>query len=140
MLFNRKRLERKYREIVDQVLKKAQEQARSRRIDLRYEPSRVLQSIPFPGNTDGEDYWFVADYILAEYEVELGLEVLAWFNELLTGQLGFGPYGKVLVEPQPRTAARCVQNANFMIKFIYDAHKNNLSRCLPPRDESWLCW
>ena len=99
MLFGKKKLEREYLAIVDQVLKKAQRQARSRRIDLRYEPTRVLQSIPFPGNTDGEDYWFVADYILAEYELELGLEVLARFNEH-AGQLGFGPYGKVLVGVQ----------------------------------------
>ena len=75
------------------------EQARVRGIDVNNEPFNIAQMVPLPGQVDGEHYWGVADFILAEYPIELGLLVANSFHNMTT-HLRFDPFGKIMVGMQ----------------------------------------
>ena len=97
-------------DIRERYLSLAREQAAERSIDPKFEPFEIVKKVPLPGNTDGEHYWFVADYLLATYPVELALLVAASFNAMQP-RVGFDPYGKIMIGAQfvDRKAAADIQ-------------------------------
>ncbi len=92
-------VDRRYEQIRDQNIALGFKQARERRIDVSTEPFKIAEMLPLPGAVDGEHYWGVADFILAEYPIELGLQVASAFCNMVP-QLGFDPYGKIMVGMQ----------------------------------------
>jgi len=75
------------------------EQARERRIDVPTEPFRIVEMIPLPGHIDGEHYWGIADFLLAEYTTELGFLIANAFHNLVP-QVGYEPFGKIMIGTQ----------------------------------------
>ncbi|MBN1155128.1 hypothetical protein JXB12_09455 [candidate division KSB1 bacterium] len=106
----RRRASRRYAEIQGKYLSLGMQQAAERHIDPKFEPFEIVKKVPLPGNTDGEHYWFVADYLLASYPVELALLIAASFNSMQP-RVGFGPYGKIMIGAQfvDRNAAADIQ-------------------------------
>jgi hypothetical protein len=92
-------IDQRYCEIRDRNIRLGVQEAREAGIDIKTEPFKIAQQVQFPGNVDGENYWHVADYIIAEYSTRVGLQVAASFN-VMVPQLGFDPYGKVMVGMQ----------------------------------------
>ena len=89
----------RYARIRDENIRKGFQQAQSKGIDVPTEPFRIAEMIPLPGQVDGEHYWSVADFILAEYTTALGLQVASAFGNM-AHQLGFDPFGKIMVGMQ----------------------------------------
>ncbi len=80
-------------------LRNAYLQKEERNIVLYDEPIKISQISPLPGKVDGEHYYAVADFILAEYKTELGALVANAFG-LHKDSIGFDPYGKIMVGMQ----------------------------------------
>ena len=94
-----KKMNERYIQIREQHTDKARQQAAERRIRVAYEPFWIVEMVPLPGNTDGEHYWCVADFLLAEYPTELSLLVANAFHNMVP-KLGYDPYGKIMIGVQ----------------------------------------
>jgi len=92
-------INKRYKQIQDKNVAKGFEQARERNIDVNTEPFHIEKMVPLPGAVNGEHYWIVADFILAEYPIELGFQVASAFHHMAS-QRGFDPFGKIMVGMQ----------------------------------------
>jgi len=99
LLGNNREVNQRYAEIRDANIRKGFEQAKDLEIEIPTEPFRIAEIVPLPGPVDGEHYWGVADFILSEYPTELGLQVAVAFCNMVP-QLGFDPYGKIMIGSQ----------------------------------------
>ena len=99
LLGDSKEINCRYAQIRDANIKKGFQQAKEKGIDIPTEPFEIVKRVPLPGQVDGEHYWSVADYILAEYSTELALQVATAFCNMAP-QLGFDPFCKIMVGVQ----------------------------------------
>lgn len=96
---NSKEINHRYVKIRDENIAEGFQQAKEKGIDITTEPFKIAETVNLPGQVDGEHYWGVADYILAEYPTKLALQVASAFYNMAP-QLGFDPFGKIMVGAQ----------------------------------------
>jgi hypothetical protein len=93
-------LSRRYDEIKKQVGLTAVSQARARGVDIPQEAFKIAEFCGgLMAKREWSDYMDVANFILAEYESELGLYVASAFGNF-AGQLGYDPFGKIMLATQ----------------------------------------
>lgn len=88
-----------YDSLKKKFISEAVQEAESGGIRPQNEIEKIISIFPSPGNVDGENYWMIADFILAEYSAPLGFLVTMGFAQLAPS-LGFNPFGKIMIGAQ----------------------------------------
>ena len=99
MNYGRSLEERRFEETRKRIQGDAQRQSLDNSVDVMLEPAKIAEMIPLPGNTDGEHYWQIANFLLAQYPTELGVSIASSFG-YYKPQTGFDPFGKIMVGVQ----------------------------------------
>jgi len=122
---------RRYEEIREQVRVAAVSQAKARQIDISQQAFIIAETCGgLMSKREWIDYRDIANFLLAEYETELGFYVANAFTNF-AGQLGYDPFGKIMLATQyvDRTAG-----SSLMIRFSFAKHHQLFYEFLTERE------
>lgn len=90
----------RYDEIREQVRATAVSQARAAQVSIPQEAFKISETCGgLTAKREWSDYTDIANYLLAEYETELGFYVANAFTNF-AAQLGYDPFGKIMLATQ----------------------------------------
>jgi len=90
----------RYDEIREQIRVAAVSQAKARQVDIPQEAFKIAETCGgLMAKREWIDYRDIANFLLAEYETELGFYVANAFSNF-TEQLGHDPFGKIMLATQ----------------------------------------